>query len=365
VKYLLLALKIFLGLFFLLFALATWFAGSYLQTLSLGLLIASLFYWPFFSGTSGWKTPSRVVFAFIMLILQITAFKPEPKTSIYKSEELKRNIHAQYERQLRNWPSDTERLYLDTDYGQVHVLACGEPELPPILLLHASSMGAHSWSETLPALKGRYRIYAVDHPGEGNLSELTNALEFPLNSEEVADLYADIAEKLEIERSPVLGASNGGYIAQAYALKYPERVESLILMAPMGLTQLSNNSLFMLSVASLYPVEGIRQRVVKWALGSDDYVLGAYGDWFKLIVQGTTPSVARPEALDSEAKSRMDMPILLFLATGDPLLGEVEKATSLAGLYPEVEIEVMESGHLIGIERRKEVNQRLSDFLNR
>ncbi len=363
-KYLLLALKILLGLFLVLFAGATALAGSYLQTLSLLLLVVSLFFWPFFSRSSGWRTPSRFGFAFLILILQITAFKPTPKTSIYKSEPLRKKVYAQYEQQLRNWPSDTEHLYLNTDYGRVHVLACGDPQLPPILLFHAASMSAHSWAETLPALEGKYRIYAVDHPGEGNLSELNNALEFPLNSGEIAQLYADIADELEIERSPVIGASNGGYVAQVYALNYPERVESLILMAPMGLTKLSNNSLFMLAVGSLYPLEGIRQSVVHWALGSDDYVHQAYGDWFDLIVRGTIPSVAQPEAIDSEAKAQMQMPILLFLATRDPLVGEVERASNLAGQYPDIEIEVMESGHIIGVERKDEVNQRLTAFLS-
>lgn len=362
-KFITLLFKVVLSIFFILFALAAGLNGSYLQMISLILLVTAFFYWPFFPNKKSLSSLSRVLFTTLVLILQITAFKPAERTSIYKSEEIRTKLHALYEARLSKWPADTERIYLDTEYGKVHVLAQGDTLLPPVLLLHATGMSAHSWAENLDPLLDKYRIYAVDHIGEGNFSQLDSIQRFPISSDELADLYASIADQLGIDRSPVIAASNGGYIALTYAKKYPKRVKSLVLLAPMGLTELTGNSIWMMSVGSLYPTPLVQRRVTHWAIGKDSYVLNEYGEWFGLVMEGTVPSILRPEPLTREEKETMEIPILLFLGEDDPLVGNVEDAISRAKSFPQVEIERLPSGHLIGVEQRTEVNRKISEFL--
>lgn len=130
-------------------------------------------------------------------------------------------------------------------------------------MLHAASMGAHSWAENLEPLLDNYCIYSFDNIGEGNKSRLKEALNYPESGKEIADLYADLLDSLKIESAPVFGASNGGYIAQVLAYYHPEKVEKLLLFGPMGLTKLTDGSIFMLSVASMYPFQFIRNAVAK------------------------------------------------------------------------------------------------------
>jgi pimeloyl-ACP methyl ester carboxylesterase len=362
-KYFYLVLKVLLAIPLALFALAVALGGAYLQALSLLLVIAALFYWPLFRTRKRMALAARVGFIGLLLILQFTAFKGEPKQSIYLSDELQDELYSVYTAHLAYWPDRTEQLYVDTDYGRVHVLAYGAKDLPPILLFHAASMGAHSWAENLAPLLGHYRIYAIDNIGEGNLSELDDALVYPKSSEEIADLYAAIATELGVQQSPVLGASNGGYIAQVYAYYYPERVTSLALFGPMGILPLSAKSIFMLSAASLYPLDGVRNRVAHWAFGDDPYCHERYGDWFDVILRGTIPSVAQPQAMTTAQKKRMTLPVLLFLGTADPIVGDAVTARQAAEDYPNIEIHTLDSGHLIAIEHRDEVNQALTAFL--
>ena len=355
-------LRFLLVVVFLLFSIATLMGHSYLQTFLIWLMLVAIIYWPGVIGKKWGKRTSlgiRLSSIAILLCVSFLAFRPQPKSSIYVSEELMEI----YDQKVANWPENTEDIYIESTYGTVHVLACGNPENPPLVMIHAASMGAHSWAENLDPLTDQYRIYSVDNIGEGNKSVLKDALVYPGNQKEIADHFALIMDSLGVKRSPVFGASNGGFIAMCYTYYYPERVESMALFGPMGLTQLSGKSIMMLSVASMYPFQFIRDRVTKWALGEAPEVTGSYGDWFNCMMKATIPSVAMPEPMTSEQKASMDLPVLLFLGTEDPIVGEAEHAKKVAEEYPDIRIEVLDSGHLIAVEHAAYVNSVVLDFL--
>lgn len=351
----------------ILFSLVFFLNSSYLQTFVFLLIAATLAWWPKII-TTKWNKKvaliSRIGFLILLVLIKVVFLKSEPKTTIYTSEENREKLMAIYNEKIAEWPEDTEDIFIETSYGKVHVLACGESENPPILLFHAASMGAHSWAENLEPLINNFRIYAVDNIGEGNKSQLNDALVYPNSPKEIADFYAGIVEHLGIESSPVLGASNGGFIAQVYGYYYPEKVKSLALFGPMGLTQLSGKSIFMLGVASMYPLQAVRNNVAKWAIGNDEYVNQKYGDWFDQIMVSTIPSVSQPVPMTKEQKQQMKMPVLLFLGTKDPIVGDAETAKQTALDYPSIQIEILESGHLISVEKAKIINKKLISFLS-
>jgi pimeloyl-ACP methyl ester carboxylesterase len=366
VKILLITLKCLIIALILLFSVATLVGKSYVQTGLLWMVVVAIAWWPPAIKQRWTKRAfslSRWGLVFVLLLISFIAFKPEPKKSIYTSDQLKEELMTIYNEKVQDWPDDTRDIYIETAYGTVHVLACGSEENPPLVLIHAASMGAHSWAENLDPLLHHYRIYSIDNIGEGNRSVLKDALEFPDSQKEIADHFAFIMDALNVKSSPVFGASNGGFIATCYADHYPERVESLALFGPMGLTQLSGKSIMMLSIAIMYPFDFIRDEVTRWALGDDPYVAGKYGDWFNAILRGTIPSVAQPVPMSTEQKSTMEMPILLFLGTQDEIVGDVASARQLALEYPDIQIEVLESGHMVAIEHAGYVNSVVSEFL--
>ena len=351
----------------ILFTLSLFLNKSYAQTTLFLLMAVSLAWWPKII-SKRWNrkiaTISRISFLFVLVLIKVIFLQGKPKTTIYTLKENRETLMAIYDECSYYWPKDTEDIFIETEYGKVHVLACGKKNNPPILLFHAASMGAHSWAETLPPLLENYRIYAVDNICEGNKSQLNDALNYPNTQKEIADLYAFIAESLGIKRSPVFGASNGGFIAQVYTYYYPEKVESLALFGPMGLTQLSGKSIFMLSAASLYPLQAVRNSVTKWAIGNDEYVNRKYGDWFNQIMKATIPSVAMPVPMKTLQKQQMDLPVLLFLGTKDAIVGDADIAKQAALDYPNIQIEILDSGHLISVEKADFVNATITEFLH-
>ena len=249
-------------------------------------------------------------------------------------------------------------------YGKVHVLECGNSGKPPLVMFHAASMGAHSWAENLEPLIEHYHIYSFDNPGEGNKSELYNVLVFPKNPKEVAELYNTLLDSLHVDSAVVFGASNGGFIAQNLAYYHPEKVSKLALFGPMGLTQLTNGSIAMMALSTMYPFQFLRDAVADWAIGTAPVCHEKYGVWFNSVMKGTIPSIAQPIPMTTEQKKAIQIPVLLFLGSKDRIVGDAQIAKKTAEDYPNIQIEVLESGHLIAVEYSEKINKTIIEFLN-
>jgi len=356
-----------ISILIVLFALSTFMWKNYDQTLVLILISTLLIYWPKSikkSLTAIQSDGLRIALIILLILLKVSVFKSEPKSSIYTSEANKAEVMAAYDENMKRWPKDTKDIYIDTEFGSVHVLECGKKENPPLVMLHAASMGAHSWAENLPPLLDNYHIFSIDNPGEGNKSELGNVLLFPSSPEEIAGFYASLFDSLSIETAIVFGASNGGSIAQSLAYYHPKKVSKLALFGPMGLTQLTSGSIAMMGLATIYPFQFLRDEVADWALGTSPQCHSAYDRWFNSILKGTIPSIAQPVPMTTNQKQSMKLPILLFLGSKDKIVGDVINAKQTAMEYPNIQIEVLESGHLIAVEKSKIVNEKIQSFLD-
>jgi len=110
----------------------------------------------------------------------------------------------------------------------------GVSEGPPILLLHGFAADKDNWTRFGKHLEAAgYRIVAPDLPGHGESSRLEkHSYDIPNQVEFVAAFLDDRG----IESAHLVGNSMGGHIAGAFAALYPDRVRSLGLFAPAGVT---------------------------------------------------------------------------------------------------------------------------------
>ncbi|HTG56780.1 MAG TPA: alpha/beta fold hydrolase, partial [Niabella sp.] len=102
----------------------------------------------------------------------------------------------------------------------ISYLAGGEGNA--VVLLHGFGVDSSAWVEQINYLQKSYRVIAPDLPGIG-VSELTSNV----SMEGVAAIVKEILEAEEIEQAAVIGHSLGGYIALAFAEKYPELLSGL------------------------------------------------------------------------------------------------------------------------------------------
>ena len=99
---------------------------------------------------------------------------------------------------------------------------------PPLFLIMGMSGTALHWHERfLGPLRRDFEVIAYDHRGVGASSRLEGSLTIAQLAEDAAGLL----DALELDSAHVLGISMGGVIAQRFALDFPARVRSLILVS--------------------------------------------------------------------------------------------------------------------------------------
>ncbi|MET9289926.1 4,5:9,10-diseco-3-hydroxy-5,9,17-trioxoandrosta-1(10),2-diene-4-oate hydrolase [Nocardia beijingensis] len=120
---------------------------------------------------------------------------------------------------------------------RLHYHEAGVGNGPTIVLLHGGGPGASSWSNfarNIPVLAEHFHVLAVDQPGYGRSDKPTEHPQYFVHS---ASALKDLLDHLEITtRVHLLGNSLGGGAAVRFALDYPDRAGTLILMGPGGLS---------------------------------------------------------------------------------------------------------------------------------
>ncbi len=284
-----------------------------------------------------------------------------PATSIYLSPKDETKLMAIYDAKMKQWPGAYEDVYVETDYGKVHVIVSGPEDAPPLLLIHASAMAGWSWLPNVGELNKYYRTYAVDSIGDVGKSVL-NDLTKPLKGgEEIAKFYTDLTHKLGFDESYLAGASIGGYISTNYALYAPERVKKLILLGSMGYGD-TNTTVMLMVLAQSFPLKWVQNVTLKWALGTAPHVKENFGEWFYAILDGTMPKPTPPTTFTPELLQKMQVPVLTFLGSKDKVIGDAQKAKALAENIPDVRVEIVDSGHLMGAEIPNVVNPVMVNF---
>lgn len=118
--------------------------------------------------------------------------------------------------------------YVEVRGVRTHVLKGGRGK--PVLVLHPE-FGANLWAPYHDALAAHFQVLAPDHLGFGE-SDRPGWLD---GIDDLLFHYLDLLDLLEIERLSIVGTSLGGWIAAAFAVAHPERVDRLVLAAPAGI----------------------------------------------------------------------------------------------------------------------------------
>jgi pimeloyl-ACP methyl ester carboxylesterase len=110
-----------------------------------------------------------------------------------------------------------------------------------LLFVHGFAGDRDNWDRLAAHLPRSYRRVALDLPGFGAS---------PLDRPEEAVLSAQVErlrafmDQLKLDRVHLFGCSMGGHLSVHFAVKYPQRVRSLILFDPAGIEQGRNSEHF-------------------------------------------------------------------------------------------------------------------------
>jgi len=127
-----------------------------------------------------------------------------------------------YEMQYAELPNGETLAYYDSGSGD-----------ETLVLIHGLGSYIPAWSMNIDVLSESHRVIALDLPGYGKSTKLAEEFSIPFFAESVTMLL----DELEINNPSILGHSMGGHIALYLAAHHPKRVEKLVLSAPAGFEQ--------------------------------------------------------------------------------------------------------------------------------
>jgi pimeloyl-ACP methyl ester carboxylesterase len=218
----------------------------------------------------------------------------------------------------------------------------------------------------LPDLKGHGLSDKPGAPGEYTLAR-------------VADHAVEVMDAVGVERGALVGHSMGGAIAAAVALRHPERVSRLALLAPVGFGAVS--LLRMAQLLTPRPVTPFLPRLVTRSLigavlrlahGSlgrrpsrsdvDEYFAPTRFPEFVWAMRQLLHEFQWAPGERAEL-ARLGLPTLVMFGTRDRLVYH-PSVEAMVRVLPNVELDVVEgAGHVLPEEVPEQVNARLSAFM--
>ncbi len=125
----------------------------------------------------------------------------------------------------REWaPQDR---YVTVNGLRFHYFEWGEPDNPPMLLLHGFAQTCHSWDFVALSLCDSFRVLALDQRGHGDSDWAPDGDYSP--EAQQGDIHA-VVEALDLNDLVLMGLSMGGRNTLTYAAHHPERLRALIIV---------------------------------------------------------------------------------------------------------------------------------------
>lgn len=246
-------------------------------------------------------------------------------------------------------------------------LDLGNPDGPPLVLVHGFTDSSRSWSLVAPFLADAYRLILPDLRGHGQSSA-------PGCCYALSDLTYDVRlllDQLGISRVSLAGHSLGSMVAQAFAQQYPDRLDKMLLLgsAPSAAGAGGPGSWLWDNIQALRePIDPQSEFVKAWysnPLPVDETFLAHEQAEGIAVPLHVWRGIAREMAVTEFGRLTrgLTVPTLILWGAQDPLF-TAEDQTALRALLPQAQFVAFEqAGHNFLWEEPQEVARLIAAFL--
>ncbi len=241
---------------------------------------------------------------------------------------------------------------------------------PHLVLIEGLGVATWIWEKQAPEFAKHFTTVVYDNRGVGKSGKPPG----PYSISMMADDLAGLLDSLKISKAHVLGISMGGFIAQDFALRYPQKVDRLVLVStsaggpdhvPMAPEVL----------AQMFATEGSPRELTrkKLALAYSDSFMQNRREVEHLIdlrlADPQPPHAYMAQAMAGAAfnlsgkAQQIQAPCLIVAATGDRLV-PVANAHNLAKKIPNNQLKIYAAyGHQFFVEIAEAFNREVIAFL--
>ncbi|MDZ7360306.1 MAG: alpha/beta hydrolase [candidate division KSB1 bacterium] len=242
---------------------------------------------------------------------------------------------------------------------------------PPLVLIEGLGVAAWIWEKQTPELSKHFTVVAYDNRGAGKSEKPPG----PYSISMMADDLAALLDSVQIPRAHLLGISLGGFIAQDFALRYPAKVDRLILVSTSAggpdHVPMASEALALMFATDGAPRDLTRRKL---ALAYSDSFMQKNSEVEHLIdlrlADPQPPAAYMAQAMAGAAFNlsgqvqQIKAPTLIMAATGDRLV-PVANAHNLNKKIPHSQLKIYEGyGHQFFVENANEFNRDVINFLS-
>jgi pimeloyl-ACP methyl ester carboxylesterase len=234
----------------------------------------------------------------------------------------------------------------------------------PLLYLHGGG-GIALDVPFLERLAQSRRVIAPSHPGFGK-SSLPDWLD---SIDDIAHVYLELMDRLDLTRVDVVGFSIGGWIAANIATKVPERISRLVLIGPVGVKTGKPDKL---DIPDVFAMPREKLDALRFHNPANNPIdLSKLPDDQLNIVARNSETLAlltwEPYMHDPKLRHRLHrvtMPTL-FLRGGSDGIVSADYLERYAKLVPNARLDtIAQAGHLPHVEQRETTVTKVLSFLN-
>jgi pimeloyl-ACP methyl ester carboxylesterase len=256
---------------------------------------------------------------------------------------------------------------MQLDYKGTSVYYSDEGKGNSIVLLHGFLENSTMWVALKPELVKRNRVICIDLLGHGK----TECFGYVHSMDLMAEVVFKVLNDLKIRRSIFVGHSMGGYVALAFAEKYPDNVKGLCLLN--STTRADSQERIKLRTRAIDAVKANYSNLVRMSISNlfrpknrdlfKEQIRLVKKEALKTPLQGY---IAAQEGMkirfDREALLHFSpYPKLFVLGKKDPVLNADDLLDQVNGT--DVKLVELPDGHMSHIENHQEVLKALQNFI--
>jgi pimeloyl-ACP methyl ester carboxylesterase len=236
----------------------------------------------------------------------------------------------------------------------------------PLVLIHGYPLDHTSWDETASLLENQFELILPDVRGFGQ----STTVETSYTISDMADDLAGLLDHLGIDKVAFAGHSMGGYVALAFAKKYPQRVSGLGLVSSQAAADSPERKAGRYQTAADVAQKGVGMvaEAMPPKLSADARVQAfarvVIEKQSQAAVVGALKAMAEREDFNSYLSSSTFVKRMVLIHGNADMLIPIERAKEIKAVMPSARfVELQNAGHMPMMEFAKETADGLRSLL--